>query len=239
MNKQKNDMILLPGGNSQYEFLLKHIDPSGKTILLMGSSSEKIAMLFKSSGTAKIEIIVEDYDSMMNSIFELRDSKDISVKMMDFELTDYHDNYFDIIFAQGAISNDKRKNIVKELRRIRKPDCIICLGEIVKLKKEVPVFIKDVFESSSLQPLFIDELTDYYSQRRFDVLAVENLSYTLKDYYSSILHHFKSVEKTLTTNEKSYYKKLLNRISHESQVYLKQGGDKYFGFVVLLLKSQS
>jgi DNA-directed RNA polymerase subunit N (RpoN/RPB10) len=40
----------------------------------------------------------------------------------------------------------------------------------------------------------------------------------------------------LSGQEKSYYKKLLNKISHESNAYLKLGADKYIGFKMLILK---
>ena len=46
----------------------------------------------------------------------------------------------------------------------------------------------------------------------------------------------KNTKEDLPENEKSYYKKLLNQISHESNVYLKLGGDKYLGFYALILQ---
>ena len=39
----------------------------------------------------------------------------------------------------------------------------------------------------------------------------------------------------LGESEKAYHKKMLNRISHESNAYLKLGADKFIGFVSLLL----
>jgi hypothetical protein len=46
----------------------------------------------------------------------------------------------------------------------------------------------------------------------------------------------KQAIETLTEKEKSYYKKLLNKISHESNAYLKLGADKYIGYKLLILK---
>ena len=40
----------------------------------------------------------------------------------------------------------------------------------------------------------------------------------------------------LTDKEKSFYKKLLSKISHESNAYLKLGADRYIGFKMLILK---
>ena len=41
---------------------------------------------------------------------------------------------------------------------------------------------------------------------------------------------------TLTDNEKSYYKKLIKKMSHESNAFLNLGGDNYFGFMMLILQ---
>jgi hypothetical protein len=46
----------------------------------------------------------------------------------------------------------------------------------------------------------------------------------------------KSSKSDLTQQEKSYYKKLLHKISHESNAYLNLGADKYIGFIALLLQ---
>jgi hypothetical protein len=38
--------------------------------------------------------------------------------------------------------------------------------------------------------------------------------------------------------EKSYYKKLINMISHEAKAYLNEGSDEYVGFYALILQKQ-
>jgi len=54
----------------------------------------------------------------------------------------------------------------------------------------------------------------------------ENVSNELSDY-------FRKTDET----EKKLYKKLLNKISHESNAYLKLGADKYIGLNLLILKN--
>jgi hypothetical protein len=75
--------------------------------------------------------------------------------------------------------------------------------------------------------------------RNFELIDEINLSNTLNEYYSSNLILLNNKIKTLTDNEKAYYKKILNKLSHESNAYLKLGADKYIGFVALLLKKNN
>jgi ubiquinone/menaquinone biosynthesis C-methylase UbiE len=155
---------------------------------------------------------------------------------MDFEFTDYKDSTFELVYSQGGISTSRRNNIIKEIKRILKPYGLLCVGEMVKLKREVPKVIENIFDSSDIVPYDNDSLIEYYNDKKFEVLKSKDLSYTLKSYYSGLLSKLNEKIREMEDREKSYYKKLLNRISHEANVYLSQGGNRYIGFVTLLLK---
>jgi ubiquinone/menaquinone biosynthesis C-methylase UbiE len=129
-----------------------------------------------------------------------------------------------------------RNKIIKELKRILKPGGFICIGEIVSLKQDIPLFVKDIFDAAGLLPLYVDELEKYYSERKLNIIFQQDFSETLSEYYIRYASQLKSAKYDLTDSEKSYYKKILNKISHESNVYLKLGGDKFIGFVSLLLQ---
>jgi len=64
--------------------------------------------------------------------------------MMEYSNTDFRDSTFDIIYAQASISTVERRKILKEIKRILKPDGIFCAGEVVNLEKEVPLFITNL-----------------------------------------------------------------------------------------------
>ncbi len=235
-NKVTN--MLLPGLLKQTEFLIENFDVSGRSVLVMGGNSEKAAEKILTSGASSVEIIVEDYEQLLKSRINLKQTPGIEVKMMEFESTDYKPNSFDLIFAQGSISVVGRNKIIKEIRRVLKSGGFLCSGEIVKFKKSVPPFVNNMFENSSLLPLFVEEIEGYYGERKFELIKSRDFSNTLRDYYSEVIKKSGEAEKTLTQEEKSYYKKLLNRIHHESNVYLKLGGDKFIGFVVMLLQNK-
>lgn len=226
--------ILLPGTDKQFDFLRKNALVSFNHALVIGSGSEKVAKQLSKYYSCNVELIVEGYESLMNSKLTLGKETNIKTSLMNFEATDFDAGYFDLVYAQASVSLTNRNKIIKEIKRVLKPEGFFCAGEIVSLKREVPPFITDIYNSSNLLPLFIDDLQRYYEERKFKIVAKQNLSGTLTEYYSKTVSLLKGTKENLSDREKSYYKKLLNKVSHESNVYLKLGGDKYIGFVSLL-----
>jgi len=228
------EQIHLPGGDSQLRYALGNVDIHEKRILVIGSGSESISKEFLENGAGSIELIVEDYETLMNAKLLLDNVDEINPKMMDFEITDFGPNSFDIVYAQASISGSRKNKIVKEIKRILKDDGLLVVGEIVKLEKLVPQFVQDMFDDSDLDPLFVEEMKDYYQKRDFEIRDIMDYSKTLKDYYSRNLQKLSASVKELSENEKSYYKKLLNQISHQSKAFLRQGADKFIGFYSII-----
>ncbi len=216
---------------------MSRVELSGLQILVIGAGTAIIAQKMFEMGN-NVEIIVEDYDSLMNAKLELNSTEEVKAKIMDFERTDYLNERFDIVYVQGSISDERRKKIVKEIKRILKPDAYLCLGDIVSLVENPPIFVKELFEFSKLEPLYKEKLIPYYEERNFELVDSIDLSFTLKEYYVTNSTMLKERIRTLSPNEKSYYKKILNQISHESNAYLKLGANKYFGFHTVLLKKK-
>lgn len=226
----------LPGSNNQLKFLLDNFDVAGNKILVVGSASENIAVeLAEKSGTT-VTLIVEDLNSFMNSNMILEEAANVEVKMMDFDATDFGANMFDLIYAQASVSLDKRNKIIKEFKRILNPGGVFCTGEIVTVGKNIPAFVNDIMNSSAMEPLNSDEFQNYYEQRGFEILNLEDLTSTLGEFYSGSLVKLSDAIKDFSERESSYYKKLVNKIKHESEAYLKLGADKYIGFKVILMR---
>jgi ubiquinone/menaquinone biosynthesis C-methylase UbiE len=232
----KTDNCLLPGLDRQVEFLLNNYKNPAQNILVVGSNCEEIARELSSHFNTSVELIVADYDSLMNSKLILESEAKINVRLMDFEVTDFDDLSFDLIYAQASISLTKRNKIVKELKRLLKSEGFLCVGEVVALRKDSPQFVQDLFDSSDLLPLFIDDIEKYYEERKFKIIVRQNLTHTLRKYYSRSVSLMDDSIEALSSSEKSYHKKILNKLSHESNAYLKLGGDKFIGFVAMLLQ---
>jgi ubiquinone/menaquinone biosynthesis C-methylase UbiE len=139
------------------------------------------------------------------------------------------------VYAQASVSLTNRNKILKEIKRILKPNGYFSVGETVSLRKDYPAFIRDLLDGSNILPLFYEDIEKYYTERKFKVIAKADLTDTLATFYMESSKHLREVERGLSDKEKSYHKKLVNRIGHESNAYLKLGGDKYIGFETLLL----
>ena len=230
--------IFLPGLDNQIRFVRRKLELDGKSALTLGSASEEVVKVFANETNEKAELIVEDYSSLMNSRLLLGEDKSVNVRLMDYEYTDFEENTFDVVYTQGGISNPRRNKIVKEIKRILKPDGIFCVGEVVSLNENLPQFVLDIYDSTELDPLQLTKIENYYLERNFEILEKKDLSFTLKDYYSKNLYELKKSVNDMEENEKSYYKKLIKMISHEAKAFLNEGADEHIGFYSLILKKK-
>ena len=230
--------ILLPGGTKQLRILKNQCELKDKKVLIIGSGSEKIGEKIFSASAAAVNIIVNDFESLMTMQLSILNESSIELGLMEFDKTDFLNEFFDIVYAQASVSSSNRSKIVKEVKRILKPDGIFCVGEITILSQNYPILVKDIFDSSDLSPLMNDAVGKYYLDRNFQIILEQDLTSSLKSFYENAVSELKTNINSLTQQEKSYYKKMLNKISHESNAYLNLGADDYIGFKILILKKQ-
>ena len=236
MNSTKN--IFLPGAGQQFKHLKENINLKEKRVLIIGSNSEHVGMMFLQEDAASVNIIVDDHDSLINSRFLLKGGN-IPVRLMEYDNTDFNNSEFDLVYSQGGISSRFRNKIIKEIKRILKPDGILSAGEIVSLQLPVPKFIKEVWEADSISPLQLNTIDNFYTERGFALIAKKDLSASLKEFYKSSKNLLMKHIVELSESERSYYKKLIKKINHETDVYLKHGGEKHIGFVSLILRKEN
>ena len=236
MQNRINKEIYLPGSVYQFLTFSKKCGIKDKSVLVAGAGSEEVSKLFLENGAASVIQIVEDEETLLASRLYLKDTKNVSVRMMAFDSTDFFDERFDIVFAQASISNSRRNKIVKEIKRILKPGGYFCVGENVQLKANAPMFVREIWQASDILPLLNRDAADYYKEKGFEILYEDDLSSTLKDFYRDSLGLLKEKMNNLSEEEKAYHKKFLNKVSHESNAYLNLGADKYMGFKILVMK---
>lgn len=223
----------MPGGNKQFEHLLKQGINSGKNALIIGPGCLPVAVRMLEH-FKEVSVIVNDYDSLVQSKMKLKDEEKIKVKMMDYAHSDFEQDYFDLIYAQSSISVPDRKAILKEIKRILRSDGQICTGEIVSLKEPVPAFVKVVWERSGLEPLPSSGITKYFESKGFEIISESDLSFTLKDFYQTIRD--KSLQSS--KEEKEENKKFYTAVKHESDVYLRLGGEKFIGYKSIIMRKK-
>jgi SAM-dependent methyltransferase len=234
-----NHTIFLPGSGNQFNHLKARASLNNKDILIIGSNSEKIAQMFLNAEANFVTLILDEYDSLLNARYLLKDNEKISVRLMDFSSTDFNNSKFDIVYAQASISSKMRNKIIKEIKRILKPEGILSAGEIVSFKSSPPKFVNDIWESGNILPLNSDDIKKYYEERKFEVVDTLDLSAHLKEFYLESKNLLYNNIDSLSENEKAYYKKMLKRMSHESNAYLKLGGKNYMGFTSIIVMKVS
>jgi SAM-dependent methyltransferase len=235
----EDQTIFLPGSGKQFNHLKAKVSLKDKDVLIIGSNSEMIAKWFLNAEANSVTIILDEYDSLLNARYILKNNEKISVRLMDFISTDFKDSIFDVVYAQASISSKKRNKIIKEIKRILKPEGILNAGEIVSLKPSPPKFVDDIWESGNILPLNSDDIKKYYEERKIEVVDTLDLSAHLKDFYRESKKLLINNIDSLSENEKVYYKKLLKLMSHESNAYLKLGGKDYMGFTSIIAKKVS
>ena len=238
MDKDLNLKVFLPGTEKQFSHLFKNVDLAGKTMLIMGCGCEGIAKAMLSY-SPDISIILNDQNSLVESRYQLKEEKRVKVIMMDYMNTDFSEAQFDIVYTQASISAKERNKIVKEIKRILKPDGILNVGEIVSLQEPVPAFVSDTWKTIGLLPLSTLQITTYYEGKNFEVISEEDLTDTLKEHYRRTKEQIRTKVKFLPDEEAAFNQKLINRIKHEANIYLKLGGDKYIGFKSIIMRKQS
>ena len=230
------EKIFLPGLNSQLNYALENLNLKDKKILIVGTFSELIAIKFAELNNSEIELIVPDFDSLIGSKLLLEGESRIKTRIMDYATTDFDKETFDFVFAQASVSTGNRRKILKELKRITKPDGIVLIGEIYAKETDLPVFMQDALDNSDLHPIFEDQIIKFYEEIGFEVKYQENHDKLLMDYYFECKRQLNQSKEMLNENEQSYYKKILKRISHESNLFIKFNAVKYIGFKILELR---
>jgi ubiquinone/menaquinone biosynthesis C-methylase UbiE len=230
----QDEGLQLPGGNSQLKHLFEQEILKEKHALIIGPATNAIVKRLLGH-FSEINIIADTYESLVNVRMKLKENDSTKIKMMDFSNTDFENDSFDLIYAQGSISVPERKNVLKEIKRILSPGGICSVGEIVSLKEPVPSFVKDIWERSGLAPLSASELKKFYASRGLEIVSEQDLSSSLKDYYEKIRFTVSKASK----EEKEQNKKYFSQLKHESNVYLKHGGDKYIGFKSLIMRKSN
>lgn len=232
-NSQKR--ITLPGLNKQFEFLKRHLELNGKQILIIGEKLFPLALEMEKSNAYRVELISQSQDDLTEGRLLLKGTNSV-IKLMEYEATDYQSDSFDIVYAQASLNIGGKNAIIKEIKRILKSDGYLCTGEVVALREEIPQFMTDIWKRSGIDPIFVEKFASYYEERGFEKVKVDDLSYTLKRYYSEMKDEFKEGVYNLTESQKKAYKKVISRYKHEIDAFNKLGGDKFAGFFVGIFK---
>ncbi|HOJ17945.1 MAG: class I SAM-dependent methyltransferase [Ignavibacteriales bacterium] len=229
--------IKLPGLEKQYKMLLKHTQNFQGSSLFIGYGLEELVRINASSpGVGTVWYAVENEEALLWSRILLGDIPNVKIRNMEFDSLDLKDSSVSLVYSQGAISKKKRGKILKDIKRVLTPDGLLSVGEVTSLRENVPAFVKDIWDRTGIVPLDADKVASYYNERNFQIVDEEDLSSTLKNYYTYYQRSLNTRKQDDEEEKNRQFRKLFGQIKHEVHAYLKLGGDKYIGFKALLLK---
>lgn len=230
--------IILPGADEQIKILLNHFDVSGKNILIFGHETVRIGKIFSENRAENIFIITEDEQALLRErLFSA--GTGVKIRLMQFAKTDFDSDTIDLVYAQGSISGKDRSAILSEAARVLRSDGIFASGEVVLLKEPVPAFVRNVFKDSGLNVLTPEKLEELYVRKNFILLKKTDLSHTLKDYYQNVKKLIEQADFKDADIPDMHLMKMINRVKHQANVYLKLGGNKFTGYYLFLLRKNN
>lgn len=226
---------LLPGGEEQFNFLLRNIPVAGKKVLILGTGAEKIAAKFIEEGSESVLIITEDEQLLIQTRMNLTDKEKTKVKYSSYTSIDAAEGSFEIVYAQGTVSINERRKILKDVYRVLAPDGVFAVGEMTSLKGDIPAFLRSVFAANGMEIVSAESLEMFYKGEGYKIKSAKDLSNTLKDYYKNTERVFSRRVSNMTKQDQAEHKDLITKSKHELNVFLKLGGLKYIGFHAFLL----
>lgn len=232
----ENQPVLLPGLDDQSVFLFTNCDVSNKNILIIGQGCVSIAKKMLDKEASSVEIIIDDEEMMLADRLQASGTANLRIRFMEFHNTDFKDESFDVVYAQASVSTAKHVKILKEIKRITKPQGLVCLGEIVQLSKEITRSVRNVWEKTKVTLREIPMIQKEYADAEFESVVETDLSFTMKYVYKK---HLRNMDKSLpemTEAEKKALKKEIKTYRHEANTYLQFKGDNYTGFIAFLLR---
>ena len=226
--------ILLPGLDSQVNLLLQKVDLTDKTIAIFGASSLPIAIKLLDKKAKKISIVIEDLElyliDKINFENKFQNLIDKITIVNDEYLSFKGDDKFDIVYAQNSLTGSERNLILKNIKNLLTQDGILCIGEIVVLRSDIPKSFRDFFSTYSIAPLEADKFEKYFNERGFKTLAIGEDKYSLDKYYEEIANLFEK-NKNNIFDFSNNPEKLIKRTKHDIDLYLKFGMKKITNFI--------
>lgn len=233
-----NEKVKLPtlGGTETTKLLCSKVEiKEGMNILVAGVNLSDSVIYIAKNFKCNVYGIYELPNIVISAKSEIANHglEDIvKVKVMSPISLDFKDETFDLIIAEGVLSQYKKSQILKEFYRVLKDGSFIGIVDFYWKKTPVPTYVLDAWyvESGSIETL--DEKLKILKDYGFETVFVQDMSKELEKYYS----RFKKIIQNALKNRrftKDEFKEI-KKFKHEVNVFLEQGGDKWMGYVAVV-----
>jgi SAM-dependent methyltransferase len=232
----ENKSPFLPGGASPIKFFLKETLCSQKSLLLLGNGFAQIVPFVEDKGFSSISAASDDNTEIFEYKANTPKERQIHSLFVDYESLDYKKANFDFVFCQATLSKAGRAKMLKEIKRVLKPEGVLITSEIVCIKKPAPIFMNDIWIKSGQDPLFLDEFESFYTSRGFNLLGSADFSDDLDDFYIKYYKLLESNLKAMSAEKRIQFRKDFVQEKHEITTFVKGGALKLINFKTLILQ---
>ncbi|MBD3410713.1 MAG: hypothetical protein GF419_10970 [Ignavibacteriales bacterium] len=230
--------IFLPGGSRQFKQLRDRFDFRGKRAAIFGPATGA-AERFVKRGVAEATVFVETNEELVESRLALADVARAEVRLASFTATAIDDGAFDVAYAQASIGDDRREDILKEIRRLLAEDGVLSVGDVVALRDDSPPFVSDLWKRAGLRPLPHNGFVTFFTDRGFEKIEADFSGDGLANYYRRSRTKLAEFKETVEPAEAKLLKKVFARAKREADAFLDHGGDKFATFALGVFKKSS
>jgi SAM-dependent methyltransferase len=232
----ENKSPFLPGGASPITFFLKKIPHEGKSILLLGNGFSQLIPFVMHEGFSSIQSASDDNTEVFEYKANTSKNQQFPALVVDYESLDHNTGEFDFVFCQTTLTKPIKTKLIKEIKRILKPDGILITSEIICVKKPAPIFLNDIWIKSGQDPHYGEEFEAFYTTRGFNLIESAEFPNDLDEFYIKSYKILETNLKSMSAEKRVQFRKDFVQEKHEITSMVKGGALKFLNFKTLILQ---
>ncbi len=232
----ENKTPFLPGGASPINFFLKKMPHEGKSLLLLGNGFPQLIPFVQNEGFSSIHSASDDTTEVFEYKANTSKNQQFPAMVVDYASLDHKSGEFDFVFCQTTLTKPVKTKLIKEIKRILKPEGILITSEIVCIKKPAPIFLNDIWIKSGQDPHYNDEFEPFYTTRGFNLIESAEFPNDLDEFYIKSYKILETNLKTMSAEKRVQFRKDFVQEKHEIVTMVKSGALKFLNFRTLILQ---
>lgn len=229
---------LTPGGPELIKRALKKCAPAkpwneNSSLLYVGCRHGENALGLANVFPGRITAVDEDSEGVFFAKMRAMQtgiSSRMIFKFMSPAKLDVPDRSCDVVILDGMLVASARQRALAEARRVQADDGILLLFDSYWKKTPVPPFVRNVWESPEHRIPTEEEYRELLEDADFTVDAIGDAGNVLGSFYDQFTGGVEEFVRSSFEGVK-HRKALIKHYKHEIDVYRRQGGDKYMGYL--------
>ncbi|NOY05131.1 MAG: class I SAM-dependent methyltransferase [Chlorobi bacterium] len=209
--------------------------------LALGCREGTTAIALASKYAVSVLGVDDDAEALMAARFFHQQAKlkgSVKFRFMDLDALDLAPESFSAVISEGNQARIPLPRLVDLAQSLLRSDGLLYLLDAVWLRRPVPTYVKDVWETVERPIHTLEESCDIVREHGLEVLTAADETQALAAFYSG---HLDAVREAGRRPEYSSgeMKKILLKYKHEVDVYTRHQGKKWMGYGVIVAEKPS